>query len=241
MIKDISLREGFWPILALDHGLTDHTDAVSISMVPRLLKDCRENIGSVVMTYGLARLIQGSINQLPVIIQCFGSPLSHPKVQVCDIEQAQSLNASGIAVQVDFSLDKDTFTSQISSISRIVYQAHKENLPTLFMVSSSGMKSFKDFCQSVRFCQELGADLVKISFNKSSFEEDIDLNMCRAFLKDAPPVLLAGGVVHDGILDAVETAKGMGFSGYCIGRNIYQAANPSEISRKLHQAWCRKK
>lgn len=50
--REASLEEGFWPILALDHGLTvGHGASVSIVDIVALLDGCEGSIGSVVMTY----------------------------------------------------------------------------------------------------------------------------------------------------------------------------------------------
>ena len=49
MLEKLSLKEKFWPILALDHGLTVGHDSVPIAKIPSLLKQCEQYIGSVVM------------------------------------------------------------------------------------------------------------------------------------------------------------------------------------------------
>ena len=90
--------------------------------------------------------------------------------------------------------------------------------------------------KSIRFCVELGADLIKVRCNtiKLDPEERTELKI---LLKLYPPVLLSGGGVNANILSQVEVARDVGFSGYCIGRNIYQNRNPIEMSKNLHLAW----
>jgi fructose-bisphosphate aldolase/2-amino-3,7-dideoxy-D-threo-hept-6-ulosonate synthase len=236
MIDALSLSKKFWPILALDHGLTVGNDAaVSMYALPGVLDGCRKDIGAAVMTYGLARFIR-SQNSLPLIIQCFGAPLGHPKFKVCTLEQALKLDARGVAVQVDFSLSKEELRWQLQSVSILVGQAHGANLPVLFMIRSQEDTDLTELSKSIRFCIELGADLIKarcdvLDRNQKGYAE------FRAFLGASPPVLLAGGAANNDILSEVSAAREVGFSGYCIGRNIFQASNPSAMSRMLREAW----
>ena len=59
MISRLSLKKNFWSILALDHGLTvGYKDSVKIDNIHQLLNDCKNTVGSVVMTYGLARHVK---------------------------------------------------------------------------------------------------------------------------------------------------------------------------------------
>jgi len=235
MIEELASREGFWAILALDHGLTvGHRDSVNIHQIPKVLEECEGTIGSVVLTYGLARYIGGAKN-LPMIIQCFGAPLNHPKVQVCSVENALEIGAKGVAVQVDFSLEGSYMVDQIRSVAKFASQAHSKNLPVLFMVAPHEMSGTKEL-QSIRFCIELGADLIKVRCNALELSEESSLEF-KELLGSSPPVLLAGGAAHDKIVEEVAMSRKIGFSGYCIGRNIFQADNPGEMSRMLHNAW----
>lgn len=236
MINVLSLGDKFWPILALDHGLTvGHDDSVSTLKLPGLLDGCQEDIGSVVMTYGLARFVRGH-NNLPVIIQCFGAPLGHPKVQVCSVDRVLGIDAKGVAVQVDFSLSEEPFRYQLRSVSRLVGQAHEANLPVLFMVAPQEAANISHLSQSIRFCIELGADLIKVRCNVLSLDQE-SYSEFGEFLGGSPPLLLAGGAANSNILPEVSAARELGFSGYCIGRNIFQASNPLMMSRKLREAW----
>ncbi len=236
MIKQLALSEGFWSILALDHGLTvGHSDSVTIFKIPQLLEECDGTISSVVMTYGLARYVGGSKN-LPVIIQCFGAPLGHPKVQVCSVENALDIEAKGVAVQVDFSLTGNYMLDQLRSIAKFASQAHLVNLPVLFMVAPHEMSVVSQLFQSIRFCIELGADLIKVRCNTLELDQEGRLEFGE-LLRSSPPVLLAGGVAHNNIVDEVSMSRKVGFSGYCIGRNIFQSENPAEMSQMLRNAW----
>lgn len=236
MIDALSLDNNFWPIMALDHGLTvGHKDSVSITNLNILLEGCQENIGAVVKTYGLAR-VTSTYNKLPLIIQCFGAPLGHPKVQVCSIAQALSVGARGVAVQIDFSLPEGVLGEQLISISKFVGRAHEENLPVLFMIAPHEKYELCQLSQSIRFCIELGADIIKTRCDVLSLENE-DFPSFKELIKGSPPLLLAGGSASRNILYEVVAARNLGFSGYCIGRNIFQADDPAMMSRKLRESW----
>lgn len=240
MLEKLSLKEKFWPILALDHGLTvGHNDSVSIAEIPSLLVQCEQYISSVVMTYGLARLVKRNDN-LPLIVQCFGAPLGNPKVQVCSIYAALSLKPKGISVQVDFSLSGKSLGFQLASVSTLVGQAHKEKLPVLFMIAPHENKDLDELLRSIRFCIELGADLIKTRFNILSLDKEEQKNFI-SLLRETPPVLLAGGASNKDVLKEVSKANKLGFSGYCIGRSIFQSPNPVAMSHNLYEAWHGKK
>lgn len=236
MIKELALSKGFWSILALDHGLTvGHSDSVTIHKIPKLLEDCESTVGSVVMTYGLARYIGGR-KKMPMIIQCFGAPLGHPKVQVCSVENALEIGAKGVAVQVDFSLKSENMLDQLRSIAKFASQAHSENLPVLFMVAPHEMSEPQELSHSIRFCIELGADLIKVRCNTLELNHEARIEF-KDLLRSSPPVLLAGGAAHNNITEEVAMSRKIGFSGYCIGRNIFKADNPGEMSQELRNAW----
>jgi DhnA family fructose-bisphosphate aldolase class Ia len=236
MIDALSLSDKFWPMLALDHGLTvGHGAGVSLLALPSLLDGCQEDIGAAVMTYGLARLTY-SHRKVPIIIQCFGAPLGHPKFQVCSLEQVLKLDARGVAVQVDFSLSEEALRYQLRSVSILVGQAHAANLPVLFMIRPQEDADLTQLSHSIRFCIELGADLIKARCNVLDPEQK-DYSEFKALLGASPPVLLAGGAANSNILSEVSVAREVGFSGYCIGRNIFQASNPLTMCRMLREAW----
>jgi len=236
-INELALEEGFWSILALDHGLTvGHSDSVKLHQIPELLEECQGSIGSVVMTYGLARHIGVGGKQPPVIIQCFGAPSGHPKVQVCTVENALAIGATGVAVQVDFSLDGQNMLAQLRSVAKLASKAHSQRVPVLFMVAPHKMEKTHHLYHSIRFCVELGADLIKVRCNTVELLPD-EINELSELLISSPPVLLAGGEAHKNILDEVAMSRKIGFAGYCIGRNIFQAENPGKKSKELLSAW----
>lgn len=232
----LGLDKNFWAILALDHGLTEYKDAVPVSMVKSLLTDCTHSVSSVVMTYGMAKYVS-PIENLPIIIQCFGAPAGQPKIQVCDVDNAKRVGAAAVAVQVDFDFAQDVLLQQIKSIAKLVREAHSAELPVLFMIAHREKMSLADLITSIRFCQELGADLIKVRCFLSSFTSDENFQSFKEVLKHSPPVLLAGGQITNKIITELSNSRKFGFSGYCIGRTIFQSPNPIQTTMVLKEEW----
>ena len=232
----IRLDDRFYPMLALDHGLTNGTgDVVPAQNVAGIVESCSQDIGSVVLTYGLAMSNRGHI-KLPLILQCFGAPLGLPRVKICTIEQALRLDAAAVAVQIDFA-QREHLSCQIREISSFVSEAHAMGMPVLFMTTGAEPKDLDKVSQSIRMCQELGADLIKIRCIVPEHKDSPGAADLILVIKHAPPLLLTGGGVNTEIVTEVTRAKSFGFSGYCIGRNIFKAETPSKMARELRNAF----
>lgn len=229
------LNDKYYPILALDHGLTNGTgDIIPAHNMAEIVESCSQSIGGVVLTYGFAMSCRECIKS-PLILQCFGAPLGFQRVQVGTIEQALRLDAAAVAVQIDFG-QKDHLSSQIGAISSFLSEAHSMGIPVLFMVNGPDPTDLKKIAKSIRMCQELGADLIKIRCVMSQNQDTVDTSDLKLAIKGAPPLLLTGGGVNANIVSEVANAKKLGFNGYCIGRNIFKAQKPSEMAQALTDA-----
>lgn len=233
-LNELSLMPNFWPILALDHGLTEYRNSIPLTLAESLLSNCKDTISAVVMTYGLAKFVS-NFQIPPMIIQCFGAPAGHPKVKICNIDGVLRVGGKGIAVQIDFNLKGRELLKQIESVSSIVNEAHEKELPVLFMISNQNPSSITDLMQEIRYCVELGADLIKIKSSFSYFENNLS-DVCNV-LKFLPPILIAGGNPDDNIVGELSNWKKLGLSGYCVGRTIFASKDPVLTSRNLLNAW----
>lgn len=88
------------------------------------------------------------------------------------VDTALQLDAKGVAVQVDFSLGSEEMPDQIRAVAELACQAHREKLPVMFMVAPHTMTEFSELCESIRFCIELGADLIKVRCNAAELENE---------------------------------------------------------------------
>ena len=223
-------------VLALDHGLTQFSGSVGLDELERVLAETSPYFGSVVMNYGMARRVRKNI-KLPLIVQCFGAPFTHYKFSVCGVQQAIDLGAMGISVQVDFDLEEEQLSRQLSSISSIIGEAHRNNLPSMFMVSSPKEKSSSNLMQQIRFCYELGADVIKTWLPDESAMTKDAVRRFHDRLVPYPPVVMAGGEQSSRFLERARFAKRLGMSGYCIGRNVYQSGKPEVVAEQARIIW----
>lgn len=230
---------GFFALLALDHGLTyGGAHSVEPARVKSLLQICEGKIGGVVLTFGLAKFVDPDDDLPPLIVQCFGGPLEAKKVQVASVEQALRLKATAVSVQMSLSAERPPQSSQIREIGRFVAVADLHGLPVLFMVTVQDPSNLPSVGRAIRISQELGADLIKI---RAVLREVVPLHEVESLatvVNQAPPVLLAGGPTgSDLIAEADVAARRLLFSGYCVGRNIFQAPHPLSVVSGLNGIW----
>lgn len=228
--------QGFYPILALDHGLTvGFGDGVPPQVTEDLARLCASDVSAVVVNYGIARACADKL-ELPLILQCFGAPLSNPRRKIATLEQALRLDAAAVAVQLDLRPGTDV-SSQTSEIAGFVSDAHSMGVPVLFMASYGDTHDLETVAGAIRVCHELGADLIKVPFRVAEPTSDEALLSLAATISMAPPVLLAGGEPTPDILSRLKQAKRIGFSGYCIGRSIFRAPNPQKAAAEIRAAF----
>jgi DhnA family fructose-bisphosphate aldolase class Ia len=180
------------------------------------------------MTYGLARALDGWPHRLSLVLQCFGAPKGQSKSQIASVSQAITLDAAAVSVQLSWA---DTeLASRLREICAFTSEAHSASLPVLYMIG--GESNTSALPHAIRVCQELGADLIKINCSLDNFmcdHEDV-----KSVLRYGPPVLMAGGAVSQDIFQFAQNAARLGFSGYCVGRNIFHANDPSDVVVQLN-------
>ena len=223
----LSTDSGAFHLLALDHGLTHgHApDTVDFSLSDRLNK-CAPFLTGVVLCPGPARNLN-ILPRTPLIVQCFGAPRGHSKVPVCSVHEALRLGATAVAVQLN--LEDPQLSDHVGRIGKFTDEAHLFELPVLFMTSGYSSSSGAEVASAVRIAQELGADLVKVTCTTVGD----DLAVLSLALRAAPPVLVAGGPRGGSLASVAKNAKESGFAGYCVGRHIYEAEDPSAVAAEL--------
>lgn len=224
-------REGY-RLLALDHGLTVGLRlGASSSAIASTIEQCRDHIDGVVLNYGMAKLL---LEGLPVnlILQCFGGPNGSTRVEVASVKSAVRLDACAVSVQ--FNVQHDCLADHAREIAKFTQEAHSSGFPVLFMTSGFDKSKSEEVADVVRICTEFGADLIKVELDTSREDESM-IGLLRSSLCQSPPVLLAGGKEASDISSRLQAAMKMGFSGYCIGRSIFNAANPGSISQKFDE------
>lgn len=230
---------GFFALLALDHGLTyGGTNSVDPEKISSLLHTCQGKIGGVVLTFGLAKHLKTDDDLPPVIIQCFGGPLEAEKVQIASVEQALRLKAVAVSVQLSLDAQRPPRSSHTREIGRFVAAADQHDLPVLFMVTVQDPSNLNSVGKAIRVSQELGADIIKVRVVLREEAPLIEVERLAYVVNQAPPVLLAGGPTGSDLMaEAQAAACRLAFSGYCVGRNIFQAREPLSVVSDLNRIW----
>ena len=179
-------------------------------------------------TYGIARNLVDWPSSLSIILQCFGGPESHSRRQVASLEKAIFLDAAAVCVQLSWT--DPEIDRRIPEICAFTSDAHSAGMPVLFMVGNVDKSS--DLPRTIRICQEMGADLIKVGFPKDNFASVDDL---KTVLRESPPVLMAGGSASLDIIDTARRVSELGFAGFCVGRHIFNSRTPVQLAMELNE------
>jgi len=160
------------------------------------------------------------------------SPDPNEKVLVCTVEEAIKLGADAVSVHVN--VGSKTEAEQLRKLGEISKIAAEWGMPLLAMMypRGDGINQFdeKAVALAARVGAELGADIVKTNFTG-------DVESFRRVVEGCPvPVVVAGGPKmssNEDILRMVRMAIDAGARGVAIGRNIFQAENPTKMTKAI--------
>lgn len=159
-----------------------------------------------------------------------GDPIS---AQIATVKDARALGASAVGFTIYIGSEHEA--EIIEEFSRIESEAHKYGLPVVAWIyprgkSIEGKPSGELLQYAARVGLEVGADIVKLHWNGNP----VDL---RRAVKAAgrAKVVVAGGIKAEGpvFLKMVKTLMKTGAAGLAVGRNIWQADKPLELSDKV--------
>lgn len=239
-------------IIPMDHGVSIGTVKGLEDMPGTVNKVAEGGANAVLLHAGIAaaghRASSGvhSAKDIGLIIHLSASttlsPYPNRKVIVCTVEDAVRMGADGVSIHINIGAeDEPQMLEEMGSIAR---QCRYWGMPLLAMMYPRG-PSIKDEHEpevvniAARVGAELGADIVKTNYtgNVDTFKEIV--HGCPA------PVIIAGGpkvntmmdlftMVHEAVIDA-------GAMGVAMGRNIWQAENPTKmvaaISKVVNDKW----
>jgi|GEM_PF-4545434 DhnA family fructose-bisphosphate aldolase class Ia len=224
-------QAGFFFLLALDHGL-------SIGPIEGLLDvgqwanfAISQEIPGVVLNPGMVSQIQPN-GILAIALQTFGGPASEqnaaPKVPLCRLEDFVRSSADCISVQISLTdqYDSTIFARFAQSISNAI----RLSIPVLCMINNPANRnlSVAEFCSTIRRCAELGATLIKVPMpHLGGTPSEID--HVRSIISCSPPLLYPGGAHSHTFESDLVQAHIVGYSGVCIGRQIFQSDDPPRV------------
>lgn len=241
-------RNGKVMLLAYDQGF-EHgpTDFDEKSVDPNYILNIAKDGGytGIVFQEGVAAKYYSDQSaeireQIPLILKLNGKtsfqgnePLS---LQLCTVEKAIALGAKAVGYTIYVGSEHEE--QMMAEFSRIEDEAHEAGLIVIAWMYPRGKKvvgketSKEVTAYSARLAMELNADMVKVAYTG-------DVESFSWVVKSAGKckVLVQGGKKMEWNELSAEVSGGMqaGAAGIAIGRNVWQANDPIDISKKLSE------
>ncbi len=160
------------------------------------------------------------------------SPDPNEKVLVCTIEEAIKLGADAISIHINIGSKTEAY--QLRKLGEISGLACEWGMPLLAMMypRGEGINQYdeKAVALAARVGAELGADIVKTNFTG-------DVGSFKRVVEGCPvPIVVAGGPKmsnNEELLTMVRAAMDAGARGVAIGRNIFQADDPTKMTKAI--------
>lgn len=225
-------------IVPMDHG-------VSVGPI-RGLEDLRTAVNKV--AEGGANAVLGHIGlakhghrgygrDVGLIMHLSGSTSLAPdpdhKVLVKDVEEAIKFGADAVSVHVNVGAQYEA--EMLATLGQVSAQCDYWGMPLVAMMYPRGPKVENEHDVeyvklAARVGAELGADIVKTNYTG-------DIDSFKDVIKGCPvPVVVAGGPQMETereLLQMVRDSLDAGGRGVAIGRNIFQAKDPTTVVRQI--------
>ena len=168
-------------------------------------------------------------------------PNPNSKILITSVEDAIKIGADAVSIHINIGDENEA--EMLKTLGTVSSDCREWGMPLLAMMYPRGKKIDDEhkveYVKIVaRVAAELGVDIVKTNYTGSieTFKEVT--GGCGA------PVIIAGGPKKETIEELLHTIKDSleaGGAGVAIGRNIFQADNPTKvvqaIYRIVHQGW----
>ena len=232
-LRRIFAQDGKGLIVAIDHGLLDGPVKGLEHPEATIEKIIAGGANAVLTSYGLARLFAADLAGIGLILRVDGGSTGlgkkgGPGRIFFSIEDALRLGADALAVSAFPGADDEADTLQ--NLAMVAGEAHEWGLAVLGEMVPGGfdspaeMRTAETVAIATRIGAELGADVIKTPY-ASGFEAVTSISY-------VPVVILGGakrGKERDMLAD-IKSAIDVGASGVAIGRNIFQAEDPSAMT-----------
>ena len=230
--------DGFFFLLALDHGLTSGPIPGLPDVRAGIALADRLAIPAVVLNPGSAALLPPESGR-SLVLQLVGVPRLaknlHQRVPIASVADSLRLAADAVSVQIDYASDR--LPDVLPSIGQILSDAREWALPVMVMVSRPTTSyGYEHLHQAIRVTAELGASIIKVALPDDRPSPRVEA-LTRRVIAASPPVVLAGGPHSAGFHDQITLASALGFSGVCIGRNLFQSQRPSRFVSRICRAF----
>jgi len=228
-------RSGKALVVPIDHGLT--LGPIEGIGSPRDILDwlAPDVLTGVILHKGMAERL-GGVPGCGMMLHLNGSMSidANPdvKVMLTSVDAAVRLGADAVSVQVNF--NRECASHNLRMLGAVVDDAHALGLPVLAMVydkldnAGPNPLALRHF---MRAAVELGVDALKILP-----PANLDLMPELIYgVQEHTPVLFAGGPLtgDDALLQLANAVVAAGAGGLCVGRNLFQRAEPRRTMEVL--------
>ena len=231
-INRIIKSDGRTLIVAMDHSLIAGSCKGLRNPGETIAKVIEGGADAVLTSYGIAKNFSRELAPVALIVRVDGGTTKlgsgdGPDTPFFGVEEALRLGAEAIAVCAypGSPVEKKT----LETLARTVSKAHAWGLPVVAEMLPGGLdvpeaRTTENIALSSRVGAELGADMIKTPY-VSNFEAVT--SACYV------PVVVLGGsrrATELEILSDVKAAVDAGAAGVAIGRNIFQAEDPTRMT-----------
>ena len=225
-------------IIPMDHGLTMGTIKGLENLVEMIDKVAMGGANAVLEHSGMVGTGHRQYGKdIGLIIHLSGAtnltPDPNKKVLVCSVERALKMGADGVSIHINIGADEEP--EMLQDAHSVIEASREWGIPLLAMMYPRGKKIEDENAPdavniAVRVGAELGADIVKTNYTG-------DIDSFKYIVKGVNiPVIIAGGPKMDTIpelFQVVYDSIQAGAAGAAIGRNVFQADNPTKVVRGL--------
>lgn len=231
-------KTGNTVIVPLDHGVTVGP-IQGLEDLPQTINDvARGGANAVLMHKGMIQYgHRGYGKDVGLIIHlsagtCIG-PDPNCKVLVGTVKEAVRLGADAVSIHINVGAEDEA--KMLSDFGKLTLDCQEYGMPLLAMMYPRGknIKNSHDvkYVKHVaRLGAELGADIIKTLYtgDKKTFKKVVE--GCPA------PIVIAGGPKVDSekaLFKMIADAMDCGAAGVSIGRNVFQADDRIELTKKI--------
>ena len=226
-------------VVPMDHGTTVGPIAGIVDMREAVGAVVEGGANAVLMHKGLVRCghrTQGKDIGLIVHLSASTtlSPFPNAKILVSSVEDGIKLGAD--AVSVHLNLGDESERDMLRDMGEVASKCNEWGMPLLAMIYARGPKVKSEWdpatvAHCARLGEELGADVIKVVYTG-----DVE-SFARVTEGCCVPVVIAGGPRMDSPRDILQMAHDSidaGGAGLSMGRNIFQADDPTRLVQALH-------
>ncbi|MHC1592485.1 MAG: 2-amino-3,7-dideoxy-D-threo-hept-6-ulosonate synthase [Methermicoccaceae archaeon] len=225
-------------IVPMDHGVS-MGPIKGLLDLPRMVNMVAEGGANAVLGHlGLPKYgHRGYGKDVGLIIHLSAStsigPDPNHKVLVTTVEEALKVGADAVSVHINVGADDEA--EMLVGLGHVAERCDHWGMPLVAMMYPRGRKVSSEYevefvKHAARVGAELGADIVKTNYTG-------DAETFKEVVKGCPvPVVMAGGPkteTEEEFLQNVYDAVASGAGGVAVGRNVFQADDPTALVRKI--------